>query len=115
VNDTGDLYSPWTAKTDLPEFSPQDAHWFADSAPEIRKPARDSSVSFELYPVMGICGERTLQMRDSGVKTSEDFVNACTAAGAKSAVMIYLYKSTHDEEPSIKFEAEKKHSEPAAP
>jgi hypothetical protein len=115
VNDNGDLYSPWTAKIDLPDFSPQDAHWFADSVPERRKAKQDWHASFELYPVMGLCGERISQVNYSNIKTGGDFVNACTAAGAKSAVMIYLYKSTHDEEPSIKFEAAPKAGEPATP
>ena len=115
VNDNGDLYSPWTAKIDLPDFAPQDAHWFADSVPERRKAEQDWHVSFGLYPVMGLCGERSSQVNYSSVKTGEDFVKACTAAGAKSAVMIYLYKSTHDEEPSIKFAEERKPGEPAAP
>jgi len=112
VNDNGDLYSPWTAKIGLPDFSPQDAYWFANSAPEPRKAAQDWHISFELYPVMGLCGERSAQINYAGVKSGEDFVKACTATGAKSCVLIYLYKSTHDEEPSIKFEVENKHAEP---
>lgn len=112
VHDNGDLYSPWTAKIDLPDFAPQDAHWFTDSTPEERKPGRDGGLSFQLYPVMGLCGERSLQVRYTAVKTSEDFIKACQAAGAKSSVVIYLYLSSHDEQPSIKFENE---SEPAPP
>jgi hypothetical protein len=111
VHDNGELYSPWTAKIDLPDFSPQDAHWFTDSAPVERKPDRDGSVPFQLYPVMGLCGERSLQVRYSGVKTSEDFAKACQAAGAKSSVVIYLYLSPYDAQPSMKFENESKPAE----
>lgn len=115
VNDNGDLYSPWTAKIDLPAFSPLDSHWFTDSASEERKPAQQGHFAFQLYPVMGLCGERTLQVNYSNVKSGEDFVTACKTAGAKSALMIYLYLSPHDGEPSMNFEDDKKPAEPAAP
>jgi hypothetical protein len=115
VHDNGDFHSPWTAKIDLPDFSPQDAHWFEHSAPEERKPARDWHLSFDLYPVMGLCGERTAQVNYANVKTGDDFVTACKAAGAKSSVMVYLYPSLHDEEPSMRFEDATKPAEPAPP
>lgn len=107
VHDNGDAYSPWTAKIDLPDFTPQDAHWFEDSAPEERKPAREGLFPFQLYPVMGLCGERTHQVDYSGAKTAGDFIKACQAAGARGAVVIYLYMSTHDEQPGMKLEGDK--------
>jgi hypothetical protein len=115
VHDNGDLYSPWVAKIDLPDFAPLDAHWFEDSAPEERKPDRDGGFPFRLYPVMGLCGERSLQISYSDVKTGGDFVKACHAAGAKSAVVIYLYLSPFDEQPSMKFENGSQPAAPAAP
>ena len=104
VNDNGDLYSPWSAKIDLSDFSPQDAYWFESSAPEDRKPPQEGQLPFQLYPVMGLCGERSLHVNYSKVKTAGDFVTATKTAGAKSAVVIYLYASPHDEEPSMNFE-----------
>lgn len=104
LNDDGDLHGPWVAKIDLPDFKPFDACYFQNSLPEEREPARGGGLKFKLYPVVGLCGDRTAQIDYSEVKTREDFLKACKAAGAKNMLMIYLYPSPFDEQPSVEFQ-----------
>jgi len=105
VHDNGDFYSPWTASVQLPDFSPVDAYYFSDSRPEKRKPEKKGSgyFDFELYPVIGLCGERTHQIRYSEVADTQSFLKSCELAGARDAVIVYLYLSPLDEEPALKF------------
>lgn len=104
LNDNGDFYSPWTAKINLPGFTPSDACYFGDSVAEDREGGGSGVAKFRLYPVMGLCGERSAQVNYTEVKSGAHFVKACQAAGAKSMLVIYLYLSPSDEEPPLKFE-----------
>jgi hypothetical protein len=106
LNDNGDFHTPWPAKIELRDFSPSDAFYFRDSVPEVRKP-EGGGMEFKLYPVVGLCGERTALIRDSEMKTRDDFLKACREAGARNALMIYMYMSPFDEEPPLKFEEAK--------
>jgi len=105
VHDNGDFYSPWTASVHLRDFNPVDAYYFADSLPEKRKPDKKDSgyFYFELYPVIGLCGERSLQIGYPKNGDTQSFLKACSLAGAKDAVIVYLYFSPSDEEPALKF------------
>lgn len=105
VHDNGrrELYSPFTAKIDLPGFSPQDGFYFRDSVPEERTPQREG-MKFQLYPVAGLCGERNALIRTDGVKDAKGYLAACEAAGAKQTVVVYLYRSENGESPAMKFE-----------
>ena len=105
VHDNGDFYSPWTAAVHLPDFSPMDAYYFADSLPEKRKPDKEGSgyFNFELYPVIGLCGQRKLKIRYPETADTKSFLKSCELAGAKEAVIVYLYFSRLDEEPALKF------------
>jgi hypothetical protein len=104
VHDNGDLYSPWTASVHLPDFNPVDAFYFTDSRPEKRKPdKKGSGYDFELYPVIGLCGERTHQIRDPETADAQSFLKSCELAGARDAVIVYLYLSPLDDEPALKF------------
>ena len=102
VHDNGDFYSPWTASIHLPNFDPVDAYYFADSLPEKRKP-EGSGFDFELYPVIGFCGQRTHKIRSPEAADTQSFLKSCDLAGAKDAVIVYLYFSSLDEEPAVKF------------
>lgn len=105
VHDNGrpELYSPFSAKINLPEFSPMDAFYFQDSTAEDRG-SESGGVKFRLYPVAGWCGERSLQIRSEGVKSVKDYVAACASAGAKNAVVVYVYRSEYGGDPPMKFE-----------
>jgi hypothetical protein len=105
VHDNGDFYSPWVASIHLPDFTPLDACYFADSAPEKRKPDRDGKgyFDFDLYPVIGFCGPRTRKIRYPEKGDTQSFLDACRSGGAQDAVIIYLYFSPYDEEPALKF------------
>ncbi|MFD0893130.1 hypothetical protein KBB96_17050 [Luteolibacter ambystomatis] len=103
VHDNGDMYSPWTARAVFPGFKPMDACYFTNSKPEARKPERQGGLGFELYPVMAICGERNRQIRYPESPDTRSFLAACGEAGASEAVIIYLYFSPSDEEPSAGF------------
>jgi len=105
VHDNGDFYSPWTASIHLPHFSPVDACYFSDSRPEKRKPDKEGSgySDFELYPVIGLCGERVRQISYSEIANTQSFLKSCELAGARDAVIVYLYPSPLDEEPALKF------------
>ncbi len=104
VHDNGDLYSPWTAFVLLPDFVPFDAFYFADSSPEKRGPERKGGMSFELYPVLGICGQRNAKIAYQSVHDQASFLAACRRSGAKEAVVFSLYLSDRDEDPSVKFD-----------
>ena len=105
VHDNGDSYSPWTASVHLPDFNPVDAYYFSDSLPEKRKPDKEGSgyFDFELYPVIGLCGQRNLKIRYPEIADTQSFLKSCELAGAKDAVIVYLYFSPLDEEPALKF------------
>src|SRR5262245_22871564 len=105
VHDNGDFYSPWTASIHLPDFNPVDACYFADSRPEKRKPDKSGSghFDFELYPVIGLCGERTHKIRYPEIADTQTFLKSCELAGAKDAVIVFLYLSPSDEEPALRF------------
>jgi len=105
VHDNGDFYSPWTASIHLPDFSPADAYYFADSRPEKRKAEKGGSgyLDFELYPVVGLCGERTHKIRYPEIADTQSFLKSCQLAGARDAVIVYLYLSPLDDEPAVKF------------
>jgi len=102
VHDNGDSYSPWTASVHLPDFSPVDAYHFANSIPEKRKP-EGTGFDFGLYPVIGLCGERTQKIRYPESADTQSFLKSCELAGARDAVIVYLYLSPLDEEPALKF------------
>jgi hypothetical protein len=102
VHDNGHRYSPWTASAHLADFNLMDAHYFSDSLPEKRKP-EGSGFDFELYPVLGLCGERSLQIAYPENGDAQSFLKACSDAGAKDAVVVYLYFSPLDEHPAVKF------------
>jgi hypothetical protein len=105
VHDNGVFYSPWTASFNLPDFSPVDAYYFSDSLPERRKPDKEGSgyFDFELYPVIGLCGQRTRKIRYPDNADTQSFLKACNIAGAQDAIIIYMYFSPMDEEPALKF------------
>ena len=103
VHDNGDMYTPWTASISLPDFTPADLCYFKDSSPEARKPESESGMDFTLYPVMGICGQREKKISYQDVKDKDSFLSACTQAGAKDMVLIYLYMSANDDHPSMPF------------
>ncbi len=103
VHDNGAFYSPWTASVHLPDFSPNDAYYFSDSLPEKRKPDEKDGSDIELFPVIGLCGERSVQIAYPKGGDAQAFLKACSSAGVKDAVVIYLYFSPLDEEPSLKF------------
>ena len=105
VHDNGDIYSPWTESVHLADFIPVDAYYFADSSPEKRKPDKKGSgyFDYELYPVIGLCGQRTHKIRYPETADTQSFLKSCALAGAKDAVVIYLYFSPLDEEPALKF------------
>ena len=105
VHDNGDFYSPWTATVHLPDFRPVDAYYFTDSRPEKRKPDKEGVgySDFELYPVIGLCGERTHKIRYPAIADTQTFLKSCELAGATDAVIVYLYLSPLDEEPAVKF------------
>jgi hypothetical protein len=90
----------------LPDFNPEGGFFFQASSPETRKPTgknAEHGMEFQLYPVMGISGDRQLQLgfdKSGGVR---EFLDACERAQAKGAVVIYLYFSTSDEEPCMDF------------
>jgi hypothetical protein len=102
VHDNGDFYSPWTESVHLADFIPVDACYFADSLPEKRK-VEGSGSDFELYPVIGLCGQRTHKIHYPETADTQSFLKSCAFAGAKDAVVIYLYFSPFDEEPAVKF------------
>lgn len=107
VYDNGEFYSPWTESIRLPDFTPVDGIFFENSLPEDRKPEGENPqgyYSFKLYPVLGLCGQRQLKLSSSGWKDRPTFLAACKRAGAKDAVMIYLYQSDSGEEPAMRFE-----------
>ncbi|MGB8352797.1 MAG: hypothetical protein WCD79_02830 [Chthoniobacteraceae bacterium] len=103
VHDNGDFYSPWTASIHLEDFTPFDAYYFADSSPEKQKHEDKGTPDFDLYPVLGICGQRTSQIAYPNVGNTKSFLEACRAARAKDAIIIYAYYSEFDEEPGMKF------------
>lgn len=103
VHDNGAFYSPWTASVHLPDFSPHDAYYFSDSLPEKRKPDEKDGFDIELFPVIGLCGERSVQIAYPKNGDAQAFLKACSSAGVKDAVVVYLYFSPHDEEPGLKF------------
>jgi hypothetical protein len=106
VQDNGDFYSPWTASIPLKNFAPLDAFYFSTSKPEERTPESKpspGSLPFKLYPVLGLCGERTHKIAYSQVREAKDFLKACQAAGARDAVLVYFYESASDGEPAMLF------------
>lgn len=104
VHDTGDSHGPWTGSIHLDSFIPEDACYFAESLPERRK-SEGTGVDVELYPVLGLCGQRTHQIHYPEAGDAQAFLKSCTSAGARDAVVIYLYSSPLDEEPALKFAA----------
>jgi hypothetical protein len=106
VHDNGNRYSPWTASAQLADFNlMREAYYFSDSLPEKRNPdkLRSEYYDFELYPVLGLCGERSLQIAYPKDGDAQSFLKACSLAGVKDAVVVYLYFSPLDEEPAVKF------------
>jgi len=102
VIDNHQMYSPWTASLVLKDFSYDDHFFFEDSTPEKRH-AEPGSPDPLIYPVVGICGDRTLKMRENGFTDVTSYLKSCFDAHAKGAVMIYLYHSTFGEEPALPF------------
>jgi hypothetical protein len=101
VQENGERYSPWTGCAHISDFSPMDAYYFSDSLPETRK-AEGDGYDFQLYPVIGLCGERNSQIDYPKNGKSQSFLKACTDAGAKDAVIVYLYYSDGGQ-PNMKF------------
>jgi len=87
----------------LEAFEPLDACYFTDSPPEKRKAGRRGGMDCELYPVMGLCGQRSLKIKYPEKPDAGSFLKACREAGAKTAVIIYLYPSPMDEDPGLGF------------
>jgi len=98
------FYSPWHASMHLPGFSAVDAHFFADAKAEQRHSA--SGGDYVLYPVLGICGERTYKIPGGyeGIDDAQKLLGLYKFVKAKSAVIIYLYSSSLGDEPDLKFD-----------
>jgi hypothetical protein len=92
VIDNGQFYSPWSASAIFKDFSCRDHSFFENSAPEKRQRMTSEGPDFEIYPVVGICGDRRLKMQKTGFANAASFLKACQNAGAANAVVIYLYK-----------------------
>jgi hypothetical protein len=103
VVENGESYSPWSGSVTLKDFVFVDGLFFANSLPEHRKPDNPQSPDFDLRPVAGLCGDRNLKIRYSGVADAASFLRTCEAAHATNAVIVYLYKSTCGEEPALIF------------
>jgi len=102
VIDNHQLYSPWTASLILKNFSYFDHFFFENSTPEKRH-AQPGSPDPTIYPVVGICGDRSFKMPGSGFTDVSSYLKACQNAHSKGAVIIYLYKSSFGEEPALPF------------
>jgi hypothetical protein len=103
VIDNEQLYSPWTASLVLKDFSYCDHFFFENSTPEKRH-SDSGTADFNIYPVVGVCGDRTFKMNESGFTDVASFLKTCEHAHAKNAVVVYLYKSSMGEEPSLHFD-----------
>jgi len=101
VIDNGQFYTPWSAFVILKDFQCMDDFFFENSEPEKRH--SDESGDFELYPVVGICGERNTKISYIGVSNAAAFLKRCQEAHARFALMIYLYKASGGEDPSLSF------------
>jgi len=102
VIDNEQFYSPWTASLVLGNFSYVDHFFFENSMPETRHSNYGTS-DFKIYPVVGICGDRTHKMNEMGFTDASSFLKVCKFAGAKNALVIYLYKSNGGDVP-LKFD-----------
>jgi hypothetical protein len=102
VIDNQQFYSPWTASLVLKDFSSVDHFFFENSTPEKRH-SITGTADFNIYPVVGICGERRLKMNEIGFKDAISFLQVCGGARAKNALVIYLYKSSFGEEAPLQF------------
>jgi hypothetical protein len=103
VIDNAQRYSPWSASLVLKDFSYLDNYFFENSTPEKRH-SDSGTADFNIYPVVGICGERTFKMNESGFTNVASFLKTCEHAHAKNAVVVFLYKSSMGEEPSLHFD-----------
>ena len=101
VIDNEQFYSPWSASVVLKDFSYSDHCFFETSAPEKRVGLVYGSGNFDIYPVAGICGKRKLKINDAGFANAASFLKACKNAGAKNAIVVYLYKGS--DSPPLKF------------
>jgi hypothetical protein len=102
VIDNAQTYSPWSASLVLKDFSYFDHFFFENSTPEKRH-GEPGSPDPIIYPVVGVCGDRTHKMQESGFTDVNSYLKACYRAQAKGAVIIYLYKSSFGEEPALPF------------
>ncbi len=104
VNDNDEFYSPWTVSVVIPGFRPLDGHFFENSKAETRSPDDPQSVPYSLYPVLGLCGDRTLKISYDWDADVPKYLGACKAAGARQVIIVYLYQSAFGEEPSMRFD-----------
>ena len=102
VIDNEQLYTPWTATLVLMDFSYVDYFFFENSTPEKRSSRYDSG-EFEVYPVVGICGDRNFKINYSAETDAASFLKDCEHSRAKNAIVIYLYKSSGGG-PPLKFD-----------
>lgn len=96
----------WPSKSiHLEYFSPVDAYYFSNSLPETQKPEKRSPEykGCELYPVIGLCGRRSLKIDYPKGADTQSFLQACSKSGAKEAVVIYLYVCGSEDEPPLKY------------
>src|SRR5205823_5858843 len=110
INDQEPPVVPWSARVRIPaeEFADPDFDWslgaycFATSLPEHR-PTRDTHGEDGIFPVFGLSADHRAKIRYDGLKTSADFVKACTDAGGHTEIVVYLHISQSGGRPAFSF------------
>ena len=103
VIDNKQFYSPWTASLILKDFSYVDHFFFENSAPEKRQSEYEAN-DFNIYPVVGICGDRNLKISYWGITDVPSFLKVCKQSHAQKAIVIYLYKGLGGGDVPLKFD-----------